>query len=210
ERGTAFGRILPLGHNAERLAEVLLMQPVRLSVRLEVPVVAGDEQVRTASQVPRGHGRYGQPYRRGQCHHQRLVLRRVREPLDGRLQDVRRRLTRRGQGDAVVDEHYGQLGLCASQGEPQPFAAGEQRALRERVQHVDQFLVAEWPRRARRFGSWWHLAFGPEGQRARDIAAERFEEREVVALGDAEGPGDHLTLRLLGQKARKEGTALAL
>ena len=32
---------------------------------------------------------------------------------------------RRGQGDAVIDEHYGQLGLCASQGEPQPVAAGE-------------------------------------------------------------------------------------
>jgi len=56
----------------------------------------------------------------------------------------------------------------------------------------------------------WCVTFGPEGERARDISAQGFEEREVVAFRDAEGPGNRIALRFLRQEPREERAALAL
>ena len=95
-------------------------------------------------------------------------------------------LARRWQGHATIRQHHRQLGLRASQREPQSVTPGEQGARRQRVQYADEFCISERTRSSSGIHDGWRLAFGPERPRAGDVAAERFEEGEVVPLPERE------------------------
>jgi hypothetical protein len=85
-----------LGDDAERLADVLLVQAPDAALVVHAPVIPLDKQVRPLRHGPSLDRRRWQAARGSEPHHERFVLGRSGESGDGRLQDVGRGLPRRG------------------------------------------------------------------------------------------------------------------
>jgi hypothetical protein len=120
------------------------------------------------------------------------------------LEDVRARGGPMGEIESSISKENGELLLRSCQGEPQVFVRDEQRALRHLLDHLVELIL--WKRLITALAAGG-LAFGQQREGSGAFAAERLQEFEVVALGDAQFPRDEGPCCSLGQQVDEEDPA---
>ncbi|XHS01667.1 hypothetical protein ACFB49_32750 [Sphingomonas sp. DBB INV C78] len=112
------------------------------------------------------------------------------------------------QRDPTVDQQDWKLGLGTGQRQAKSTFAGEHRPDRQAIKQRYQAVVIKniglsiAPRR-------WRFALRQKHQSARDFTAQVLQQPEVIACGDAQGPGNGYALRIFGQHALEEWLAFA-
>ena len=203
----ALGGIFPVWRNAERLAEIFLMEALQSCTCHNGTVVALDQEIGSVAHQTRLH-RCGLKTRRlGQPHGKGFVLRCEVEARDGRLQNMRRRLARQRQGNTPVRKNNRQFGLRAGQRQPQHALAREERARGQFVEDVDQFRIVQRHRRAFDKRRWRCDARRQELECAGDIAAEPVQQGKIICGRDAERARRRNALALVRQQAAEERPA---
>ena len=181
ERRAALACVFGLCRHAERLTEVLLMNPADQAIFAAEAVIALNEQKGSVPHNPRLHRGHVETDDSGKAHHQGLVLGRTGEPGNRRLEDVCRRLAGRWQGHRAVDQNHRHFGLCAGEGQSQPLLAGEQGPDGQRVKHANEARFVERDRALIWIGRGGLFAGRQKLKRARHIPAKTIEKREIIA-----------------------------
>jgi len=185
------------------LAEVFLVKALRLAVFIESSVEARDQQVGTTRNFAAFHRSHHEPDRCSKRHHERLVFRRSLEAGYRRFQDVRGRLTRRGQGNLALHKHNRQLGLRAGERKPQPFAAGKEGALRKIVQHLKESVFVEWLRFQIRVDPR-RLALEHQRQGTGNVTTNLREQTKVILFRNPQSTRNRVALSIFGKQAGEE------
>ena len=182
------------------------MDALNPAVGTDLSIIALDQQKRPALHDPSFDRSDIEINRRCKAHDEGFVLRCALEAGNGRLDDVRRRLTWAWQADRAINKNHGHFGLRASERQSQLALTCQQRTLRQCIEDADQTDVVQ------RHGLRVHcrqrrrLARRKQLQRAGDVTTQPVEKCKVVRARDAERKSDTIALVLFRQKAAEEGS----
>ena len=186
------------------------MQTARPIVRLAYPIVALHEQIRPPLSVSDVSRSGVEIDCLSQSQAEAFVVNAIRDAPDRGLEDVGTRRAVQRQRDAAVNDEHRQLVLGAGEAEADALLAGKQRPLGELVDDRCQLVVVEHAVIEVRCVLDWLFAGMGEGNSAGALAAQRVEQREIIASRNADRASDLVAPVLLREKAGKEWTRRAV